>query len=230
MDFKIFDLGLIKYEPTWHFQKEVFKAVKYGYIDSALILCQHHPVITLGRSADRKNILFSDEELSLKEIRTFEIERGGDVTYHGPGQITIYPVFNLNYLKRDIHWFLRQLEEIIISFMADFDLKGGRHLGLTGVWVGDKKIASIGIAVKNWITYHGISMNIKADDLVNFKLIRPCGMDIEVTSVETESGRTINIAHTKEAILRRFKYTFPNARRNGSASTEETLLLKEVRR
>ncbi|MFH1354785.1 MAG: lipoyl(octanoyl) transferase LipB [Candidatus Omnitrophota bacterium] len=204
MNCKIFDLGLIRYKPAWYFQKEVFKAVKYGYIDSALILCQHYPVITLGRSASRKNILLSDEELRLKEVRTFEVERGGDVTYHGPGQITIYPVFNLNYLKRDIYWFLRKLEEIIISFMADFDLKAQRRLGLTGVWVGDKKIASIGIAIKNWITYHGISINIKSEDLANFKLIKPCGLDAEVTCLEKESGREINLEDAKSSLRSEF--------------------------
>lgn len=188
MDFEVFDLGLIDFSIALKFQKETFKAVKYNYLDSALILCQHYPVITLGRSADRNNILISDDELSQKGIQVFEVERGGDVTYHGPGQLMVYPILNLNYLKKDIHWYLRELEEIIIKFLTDFRIEAQRRLGLTGVWVGDKKIASIGIAIKNWITFHGISININEDDLSNFRFIKPCGLDIEMTSMETILG------------------------------------------
>ena len=208
MQFKVFDLGLIDFQKAWQIQKEVFTGVKIGLLNSAIILCQHHPVITLGRLAKRDNILLSQRELSVKGIRSYEIERGGDVTYHGPGQLTAYPIFNLNYFKKDIHLFLRQLEKVVIDFLSDFGINGLRHNGLTGVWVGKQKIASIGIAIKNWIAFHGLSINIKKDDLDNFRLIRPCGLDIEMTSLETILDRNVEINELKENLINKFTDIF----------------------
>lgn len=204
MEFKVFDLGLVEYKKAWDFQKEIFSAVKNNRLTRALILCQHYPVITIGRTADRKNILFSEQELSAKGIRTYEIERGGDVTYHGPGQLVVYPIFNLSYFKRDIHLFLRKLEEIAIQILSVFGISGARKTGLSGVWVGESKIASIGIAIKNWITYHGLALNIKSDDLINFSLIRPCGRDIIMTSLESLLKRKIGIERIKEMMVGRW--------------------------
>lgn len=204
MEFKVFDLGLVEYKKAWDFQKEIFSAVKNNRLTCVLILCQHYPVITVGRTADRKNILFSQEELSAKGIRTYEIERGGDVTYHGPGQLVVYPIFNLSYFKRDIHLFLRKLEESAIQILSAFGISGARKPGLSGVWVGEKKIASIGIAIKNWITYHGLALNIKSDDLINFSLIRPCGRDIIMTSLESLLKRKIDIERIKEMMVGRW--------------------------
>ena len=208
MEFKLFDLGLINFDQAWHFQKEVFAQVKADTLQSALILCQHHPVITLGRLSDKKNILASEGELKTKGIQFYEIERGGDVTYHGPGQLIAYPIFNLNYLKKDIHFFLRQLEEVAIDLLSGFGVTGLRRPGLTGVWVGKQKIASIGIAIKNWITFHGVSINVKENDLENFRFIRPCGMDIEMTSLEIEIGRDIGIETIKENLITKFNDIF----------------------
>jgi len=205
MQTEVFDLGTINFRMAWDFQKEILSAVKNKNLSSGLILCQHNPVITLGRAADRKNILMNEQELSLRGIQIYEIERGGDVTYHGPGQLTVYPVFNLNYFKKDIHFFLRYLEEVIMELLSDFGIKGRRIPGLTGVWVGRQKIASIGIAIRNWITFHGLSINIKKDDLENFSFIRPCGMDIEMTSLETVLGKNIEFHDIKENLIYRFK-------------------------
>lgn len=205
MQFEVFDLGLIDFAKARQFQKELFSGVKAGYLKSGLILCRHYPVITLGRSAKKENILISEQELKARGIQVYEIERGGDVTYHGPGQIIAYPVFNLDFFKKDIRFFLRFLEEIIIDLLGDFGINVERQIGLTGVWVGKRKIASIGIAIRNWITFHGLSINIKANDLQNFKFIRPCGMDIDMTSIETESGRNIEIAGLKENLICKFK-------------------------
>lgn len=205
MQFKVFDLGLVDFKKAWDFQKEVFFQVKNDRFKSALILCQHYPVITLGRSATRKNIFACDAELKNKGIKVYEIERGGDVTYHGPGQLTAYPIFNLNYLKKDIHWFLRYLEDIIIGCLSDLGTRAHRISGLTGVWVNKRKIASIGIAIKNWITFHGFTINIKKEDLTNFSLIRPCGMDIMVTSLESVLGYRIRVTQLKEILTRRLK-------------------------
>jgi lipoate-protein ligase B len=208
MQFKVFDLGLVDFQKAWQFQKEIFKDVKTGSFISALILCQHYPVITLGRQALRENIKISEQVLKNRGIKISEIERGGDVTYHGPGQIIAYPVFNLNYLKKDIHLFLRQLEEIVIDFLSDFGIKGQRYAGLTGVWVDTQKIASIGIAIRNWITFHGVSINIKKDDLENFRFIRPCGMDIEMVALEEILDRELDIDSLKASLINKFKDIF----------------------
>ncbi len=205
MEFKVFDLGLTDFKKAWEFQQEIFQEVKNGALESGLILCQHYPVITLGRTAHKNNILASWQELKIKGIPVYEIERGGDVTYHGPGQLTAYPVFNLKYLKKDIHWFLRYLEGIIIGCLSDLGARTHRISGLTGVWADKEKIASIGIAIKNWISFHGFTINIKKDDLANFSLIRPCGMDIMVTAVESVLGSEVKIDHLKKTLIRRLK-------------------------
>lgn len=207
MQIEEFDLGLIDFKNAWDFQKEAFKAVKYQQIPSALILCQHNPVITISRTADRRNILINEAELHSRGIQIYEIERGGDVTYHGPGQIIAYPVFNLRYFQKDIHKFLRYLEGIAIDLLSDFGISAETIPGLTGVWVEGRKIASIGIAIRQWITFHGLSINIKKNDLENFSLIKPCGMDIEMTSLEDEAGRDIEIESVKQSLTYKFRGT-----------------------
>ena len=201
----IFDLGLVDFKEAWDFQKKVFSDVKNGELTHAFILCQHNPVITLGRQATSKNILIPESELKNKGIEVFNVERGGDATYHGPGQLMFYPILNLNYFKRDIHIFLRKLESIAMQTFSEFSIATQRIKGLTGVWFKDKKIASIGIAIKNWITYHGVAMNIKQDDLSNFSLIRPCGMDIMMTSLETCIGEKISVRDIKKILTRRLQ-------------------------
>lgn len=222
MQFEVFDLGLVDFKKGWEFQREIFSKVKFGILESELIICQHYPVITLGRSAKRRNILVSQEELKNKGILVYEIERGGDVTYHGPGQLMAYPIFNLNYLKKDIHLFLRQLEEIVIDLLLDLGIRGNRRSGLTGVWIAKQKVASIGITIKNWITYHGLSINIKKDDLYNFRFIKPCGMNIEMTSLETIIAKDIEIDIIKEALIHKFSKVF-RFNQEALASTGDTL-------
>lgn len=205
MPFRFFDLGWVEFKLAWDFQKEIFLKVKNNEFSAGLIFCRHYPVITLGRNANKNNILVEENELTARKISVYEIERGGDVTYHGPGQLTVYPIFNLNYFKKDIHLFLRQLEEVTIDLLSDLGIRALRYPGLTGVWIGQKKIASIGIAIKNWITFHGLSINIKKNDLENFRLIKPCGMDIEMTSLETELDREIEIDNLKGNLIHKFK-------------------------
>lgn len=208
MDFTIFDLGLADFARAADFQKEIFNRVKSGSCESALIVCRHKPVITLGRRARRSNIIVAEEQLREKAVAVCAIERGGDVTYHGPGQLTAYPVFNLALLKKDIHFFLRRLEDVGIAFLKDFSIAGYRLCGLTGVWAGKAKVCSIGIAIKSWITFHGLSINIKKDDLSNFSLIRPCGMDIAMTSLETLAGREIDMENAKIRLIDKFRVHF----------------------
>jgi lipoate-protein ligase B len=208
MEFEVYDLGLVDFKESLEFQKMVFGYVKSGSFGSTLILCRHYPVITLGRRAMKENIKAQEEELKNKEIPIYSVDRGGDVTYHGPGQITVYPIFDLSHFKKDVHLFLRQLEQVVIDFLSDFGIEALRHKDATGVWVNKKKIASIGVAIKNWITFHGLSINIKKHDLDNFRLIRPCGMDIEMTSLETLLERDIDTAEIKDSIVRGFEQVF----------------------
>jgi lipoate-protein ligase B len=177
-------------------------------LESALIICQHYPVVTLGRRASRENILLSDDQLRAQGIELHVVDRGGDVTYHGPGQLTAYPIFNLNLLRRDVHFFLRQLEEVAINTLSDFNVRACRLPGLTGAWVDNQKIASIGIAVRHWITYHGLSINVQESDVDNFYLIRPCGMDIEVTALERKMREPISTEEVKPRLLEHFKRIF----------------------
>jgi len=207
MKIEVFDLGLAPYKQTWDFQKTVFARVKNGEIEGGLILCSHLPVITLGRLAKDKNILLDACQLSRKKIELFRIERGGDVTYHGPGQLTVYPIFNLKYLKKDIHWFLRYLENITVEFLSSFGVKAEVRPGLTGAWIGEKKIVSIGIAIRNWISFHGLSINIAKSGLENFRYIRPCGMDVQMTCMEQEAKQLPKIHFLKSAFI---KFTLQN--------------------
>lgn len=208
MEFKTFDLGLVDFEKSCEFQKAVFEEVKTGGLKSALILCRHNPVITIGRQGKRKNIKVCPSELKKIGIRIYEVERGGDVTYHGPGQQVAYPIFNLHYLKKDIHLFLRQLEKLIIDLLSEFGIEGKRYSGLTGVWINRQKIASIGIAIKNWITSHGVTINIKKRDLHNFHFIKPCGMDIQMTSLESILHKNVEMDNIKESLMQKFRNNF----------------------
>jgi len=208
MEFRIFNFGLVDFKKAWQFQKEIFKEIKNDYFNAALILCRHYPVITVGRQGSQENIKVSVPELKNRGIQLYEVERGGDVTYHGPGQLIAYPVFNLNYFKKDIHLFLRQLEELIIDLLSDFGINGLRYKGLTGVWIDKQKIASIGIAIRNWITFHGLSINVKKDDLDNFSLIKPCGMDIEMTSLESVLNRGVEMDNIKNNLIQKFRESY----------------------
>lgn len=204
MQTKLFDLGLIDFATVWDLQKSIHLKVKQGKMPSAIIVCQHKPVITIGKGSKKENILAKESELKELNIKTYSIERGGDVTYHGPGQLCAYPIVNLSYFKRNINYYLRTLEATILEVLSDFGINAKAIPGLTGVWIGQNKIASIGIAIKNWISLHGLSLNVKEADLVNFSLIRPCGMDIIMTSMEGILGKMVKINLVKETFIRRW--------------------------
>lgn len=208
MRIQLFDLGLVDFQTAWFLQKTTFQQVKTQNLPSAFILCQHYPVITLGRKAKRENILADEKKLQELNIKTFEIERGGDVTYHGPGQLCVYPIINLAHFKKDINWYLRKLEAIGQLVLAEFDIKTQIKPGLTGIWVNNKKIASIGIAIRNWITFHGLSLNIDRDKKMNFSLIRPCGQDIIMTTMEDLKKEEVDIKRVKEVLVKNIKIYF----------------------
>ncbi len=181
------DLGVVPYADALALQRDAAKARLAGRLeDDVLLLVEHPPVITLGRSTKDGNLLATDELLAARGVELFDVERGGDVTFHGPGQLVGYPIVNLERHTQDLHWYLRRLEEVMIRALAAFDIAAARNPGKTGVWVRDRKIASIGVHARQWVTWHGFALNVTTD-LSYFDLMVPCGIqDVVMTSVERE--------------------------------------------
>lgn len=199
-----FDFGLIDYKQAWDLQIDTFNLRKENKTADTLFLLEHPHTYTLGRVADKKNLIGSDEYLKEKEISVYEIDRGGDITYHGPGQIVGYPIIDLADWNKDTHKYLRALEEVIILTCAEYGIVCGRNPQFTGVWIDDRKIAAIGIKVSRWVTMHGFAFNVKTD-LSLFDGIIPCGIsDKAVTSLEKETNKTIELFEVKEKLLKNF--------------------------
>jgi len=189
------DLGLIGYAEAWELQKRVVASRKAGAIADVLLLCEHPPVITLGRSGKRENLLASEHVLRQKGVEFHASDRGGDITYHGPGQIVGYPILNLGAIRRDVVWYVRMLEEAMIRATAEFGITAERVGGKTGIWVRagstEEKLAAIGVRISRWVTSHGFAYNVSTD-LRNFDLIVPCGIaDRKATSLEKLLGRSV---------------------------------------
>ena len=189
------DLGLIGYAEAWELQKRVVASRKAGAIADVLLLCEHQPVITLGRSGKRENLLASEHVLRQKGVEFHASDRGGDITYHGPGQIVGYPILNLGAIRRDVVWYVRMLEEAMIRATAEFGITAERVAGKTGIWVRagntEEKLAAIGVRISRWVTSHGFAYNVSTD-LRNFDLIVPCGIaDRKATSLEKLLGRSV---------------------------------------
>ncbi len=169
-----------------------------------MILLEHPAVITLGRNSNDKNLVWTQTELDSAGIDCVPSRRGGDVTLHAPGQLVGYPIVDLNHYQRDLHKFLRDLEAVLIETLADFSLEGKRLPGKTGVWIAERKIASIGIAVQRWISYHGFALNIN-NDLSSFEAIIPCGLQgVSMTSMQQELGKTLEMRDVTEALIFHF--------------------------
>jgi len=200
------------YKVVWDIQKAIFNELLEGEDTDTLILCEHPPVYTLGRVTKAVNILFSDDELKKIRAEKFEIERGGDVTFHGPGQLVGYPLLNLAHFKEDLGWYLRALEESIILTLKEYDVEGFRITGRTGVWVCEKgneeKICAIGIKASRWCTMHGIAFNVNTD-LSYFERIIPCGIgDKKVTSLAKILGRKIPMDEVMKKYQNAFEEVF----------------------
>ena len=204
----IINLGILDYREAHQLQKRLLQEHLDGIGNDTLLLLQHNPVITIGRSGSKSNILLPESSLRALGIEVYEIERGGDVTYHGPGQLTGYPIINLQNFRKDVHWYLRQLEEVIIRVLMEYGITGERIDGYTGVWVGDEKIAAIGISVRRWITFHGFAFNIHPD-MSHFQMITPCGItDKGVTSLEKLLGHSVDIDKIADSIASVFAEVF----------------------
>ena len=176
------ELGRIAYGPALELQQELIAARKAGTVADHLLLLEHPHVITLGRNGHRENLLASPEIMERAGISFFPTDRGGDVTYHGPGQLVAYPILDLREWKRDVGAFVRAVEQTIIDTLADYGIAAGRIPKLTGVWVNDRKIAAIGVHISRWVTSHGLALNVTTD-LSYFQYIVPCGLTKPVTSM-----------------------------------------------
>lgn len=211
---KFIDLGLIDYKEAWDYQEELFKRVVDLKIENRnhkteistpnyLIFCQHPHVFTLGKSGSLEHLLVNNDELNAKDAAFYKINRGGDITYHGPGQLVVYPILDLDNFFTDIHKYVRFLEEAVIRTCDDYGLKTDRIQGLTGVWLTDgtpRKICAIGVKSSRWVTMHGLAMNVNTD-LSYFGNIVPCGIeDKAVTSLQQELGHEISIEEATEKL------------------------------
>lgn len=205
MTFEVIDLGLLSYEDAYAIQVDRVAAVREGTSPSTLFLVQHSPVLTLGAAFHEENLLLSSESYLEKGIQVEKTDRGGDVTYHGPGQLVAYPVFDLEPLGKDLHAWLRLLEEIVIETVGEFGIEGQRLAVNSGVWVGEDKICAMGIKVRRWVSFHGIALNCN-NDLSPFGLIVPCGIKGHgVTSMSQEVGRDVPVAEVSPVLIESFR-------------------------
>ena len=222
------DLGVKSYQPTWDYQETLLakntaikslarehnEDVKLTNTEHRFIMVEHPPVFTLGKNGKREHVLVSEEQLEKLGIEFFHINRGGDITYHGPQQIVGYPIIDLDKFKTDLGWYLRSLEQVIIDTIAEYGLKGERSVGETGVWLEPenpfmaRKICAMGIKCSRWITMHGFALNVNPD-LSHFEYIVPCGIQGKtVTSLEKELGRKVDYEEVKQKIKKHFAHIF----------------------
>ncbi|HXH67747.1 MAG TPA: lipoyl(octanoyl) transferase LipB [Candidatus Limnocylindrales bacterium] len=201
------DLGLLSWSDAYALQQRIVAARKAGAIGDVLLFCEHPHVLTLGRNASQKNLLASQHVLRQKNVELRETNRGGDITYHGPGQIVGYPILNLDAIRRDVHWYVRSLEEAMIRTSADFGITAFRIPGKTGVWfqppenIPEEKLAAIGVHISRWVTSHGFAFNVSTD-LRYFDLIIPCGIaDRKTTSLEKLLHRNVALDEVKPRLI-----------------------------
>jgi lipoyl(octanoyl) transferase len=218
----VVSLGTMPYAESLELQRAVARARIAGTIaEDVLLLVEHPPVVTLGRSTKQQHVVTSSELLAARGVELFEVERGGDVTFHGPGQLVGYPIVDLKRHRRDLHWYLRQVEESLIRALAAFGLPGERSAGYTGVWThgpfaphAPRKIASIGVHARDWVTWHGFALNVTTD-LSYFDLIVPCGIaGVEMTSAWRElEDDSVTVANMSDAVAQAFGEVFDLAPR-----------------
>ncbi len=205
----IIDLGVSGYREAYSVQKETLEKRLSGIINDTVIMTEHRPVFTISRLGSRENLLATSDEIKDKGIEFIETDRGGDITFHGPGQLVMYPIIDLKGYSRDIHEYIRRLEEVIIDFLTGYGIKGYRVPGVSGVWVEKNlKIASVGIGIKRWTTYHGISVNVNTP-LHYFAMIVPCGIkECRAVSISSLLKRPADMQAAKSRLADSFEKVF----------------------
>lgn len=204
----VIDVGLTDYDIAWDLQKTVVEARRQGSISDILLLMEHPHVYTIGRGGRDGHLLADDETLRREGLSLYQTDRGGDITYHGPGQLVGYPILDLRGFYTDVHRYLRDIEEVLIQTVADYGMNAGRRPGFTGVWVGDAKIAAIGVKVSRWVTFHGFAFNVNTD-LRFFGGIVPCGIPgCQVTSLSQLCGRKIGVQEAVVCLIPHFEEVF----------------------
>lgn len=200
--------GLVDYKTAWARQKELAE-ISLAEKKNFLALCEHPSVITIGRGGGRENILCAPDFLESLGVGVETVDRGGDVTLHNPGQLVGYPIFNLENYKKDLHWFLREIEQTIIDLLAEFDIQAGRAEGMTGVWIdGKRKICAIGLHCSRWVITHGFALNVN-NDIREFDYIVPCGIkNKEITSISKEVGAEIDMYSVRDGCVAYFEKRF----------------------
>ena len=198
------DLGIRSYQEVWDLQKDFQKKRIEKRLDDTLILVEHEPVYTLGKNANKNHLLQSRD----RSVNVYDIERGGDITFHGPGQLVGYPIIDLSYYRRSVSWYMRRLEQLAIDVLKDFGISASRIKGLTGVWVGEEKIAAQGVRISRWVTMHGFSLNVNPD-LSFYDGIIPCGIfDHGITSMEELLGSAQDMDDVKAMVVEKFNNLF----------------------
>ena len=203
-------LGLMDYAQALDLQRAIARARIAGTVaQDVLLLVEHPPVVTLGRATTERNLTASRELLTARGVELFDVERGGDVTFHGPGQLVGYPIIDLKRHKRDLHWYLRQVEDGLIVALGTHGIPGERTTGYTGVWTGGRKIASIGVHARDWVTWHGFALNVNTD-LAFFELIVPCGIaGVDMTSMRRELRvPALGLPGVESSVARAFGHAF----------------------
>ena len=200
----ITDLGQMDYQSAWDYQKETHEKVLKGKAPDTLIFVEHEPVYTLGKNADNNHLLQSAPD----DAKVYNVERGGDITYHGPGQIVGYPILDLHHYQKSISWYMRTLESLIMDTLQEYEISSSRKEGLAGVWVNDKKIAALGVRMSRWVTMHGFALNVNTD-LHYYNGIIPCGIfEYGITSMENELGKELSMDEVKNVLMKHFRSTF----------------------
>ncbi len=200
----VLDLGHRPYQEVWDLQKEMQAKRINTEIEDTLILVEHEPVYTLGKNADENHLLQNRDE----SVDVFQVERGGDITFHGPGQLVGYPILDLSNYKKSVSWYMRTLEQVTIDVLDEIGIEAKRSEGLTGVWVGDEKIAAQGVRISRWVTMHGFALNVNTD-LSFYDGIIPCGIfDHGVTSIEQLLGEKQDMETVKQVVIKKFNQNF----------------------
>ena len=204
----LIETSLSEYREIWKLQKKLFNRVNKQRNLNYLIFAEHKPIITIGKSGNKAHLLTDPNKLKAKSIEVVEVDRGGDITFHGPGQIVGYPIINLMNFKPDIHWYLRSIEQVILDTLTNIGISANRIQGLTGIWVEDKKICALGVKITRWVTMHGFALNVSTN-LDYFQHIIPCGLKNRgVTSISEILGNIIALKDVYKYLITNFEKVF----------------------